>query len=52
MKTIYYIFILAIGFSCIGLAIVYGPAFIIITGACLLSVVIQLYREGKENGTI
>jgi len=52
MKTIYYIFILAIAFSCIGLAFVYGPTFIIITGACLLAVVINLYKEGRDNGTI
>lgn len=52
MKTAYYLFLLAGMFINIGLAFLYGPTFIILAGAFLLTVVLSLYMEGKQDGTI
>ena len=52
MKTAYYILLIGLTWSCIGLAFLYGPEFIILAGVLILCLIFCLYREGVKDGTI
>jgi len=52
MKTAYYLFLIAMMFINIGLAFLYGPTFIILAGAFILTIVLSLYSDGRRNGTV